>query len=326
MGLTGRSCTRLRSAGFLLMILKTKRLWLLLAGVLLRGPGGGPGVAPREAAKIEFGPLALYPTLQILNAGVDDNVFNDASAPQRDYTMTVESRVLSVLRLGSNELLFQVGSDYVWFNEFSSERSNNPRYACASTCRPAGSSRSSVPSTSARASAAVPRLTPARAASTATRWAAWHSKSHRARPSPRRSGSTKRTTTEGESFRGVALDDELNRSGRGADAGVRYAITPLTTMSVTAGYEEQKFKQSHLRDLKRYMVGPTFEFSPEAAIRGRASQRLSCSGPKTRPWRKARASPTRRRSVGRSMDGRRSSSKQEEISAILIKIPNPTTC
>ena len=35
--------------------------------------------APREAAQIEFGTLALYPTLQILDAGLDDNVFNDPS-------------------------------------------------------------------------------------------------------------------------------------------------------------------------------------------------------------------------------------------------------
>jgi hypothetical protein len=74
---------------------------------------------------------------------------------------------------------------------------------------------------------------------------------------------------EGETFRNVALDAALNRSGRGADAGVRYAITPLTTLSVTAGYEQQVFKESHIRDLTRYTVGPTLQFSPEAALRGR---------------------------------------------------------
>jgi hypothetical protein len=79
------------------------------------------------------------------------------------------------------------------------------------------------------------------------------------------------TYDEGEQFRGVALDTALNRSGRGADAGVRYALTPLTTLNVTAGYEEQTFKESHIRDVKRYTLGPSLEFSPEAAIRGRAS-------------------------------------------------------
>jgi hypothetical protein len=50
---------------------------------------------------------------------------------------------------------------------------------------------------------------------------------------------------------------------------VRYAITPLTTIAVTAGYEEQTFKESHIRDVTRYTLGPTVEFSPEAAIHGR---------------------------------------------------------
>ncbi len=67
--------------------------------------------------------------MQILDAGVDDNVFNDGSAPQRDYTLTVSTKVLAVVRLGSNELLFQTGNDYVWFQEFSSERSSNAQYA-----------------------------------------------------------------------------------------------------------------------------------------------------------------------------------------------------
>ena len=85
MGLTGRSCTWL--ADYLLMILKTKSLWALLCGALLTAsPASAQITAPREAAQIAFGPLSLYPSLQIVDVGVDDNVFNDAEAPQTDYT------------------------------------------------------------------------------------------------------------------------------------------------------------------------------------------------------------------------------------------------
>jgi hypothetical protein len=79
------------------------------------------------------------------------------------------------------------------------------------------------------------------------------------------------TFDDGEVFRDVALDAALNRRGRTFDAGVRYAVTPLTTLSVLAGYDAQIFPDSHVRDVKRYTVGPTVEFSPEATIRGRAS-------------------------------------------------------
>ena len=37
--------------------------------------------------------------------------------------------MLSVLRLGSNELLLQVGYDYLWFQDITSERSSNMNYA-----------------------------------------------------------------------------------------------------------------------------------------------------------------------------------------------------
>ena len=252
------------------MILKTKTLWLLLAGgVLAAAPVEAQISAPREAAQIEFGTLALYPTFQILDAGVDDNVFNDPLAPQRDYTMTVASRVLTVYRLGSNELLFQAGNDYVWFQEASSERSNNTQYAMrfnmsASRFKPyvgVDHLRTRVrrsPEIDARARRVDRNVVGGMAFEVSPRTAL--------------TASARLDDTnyeEGELFRNVELDAALNRSGRAADAGVRYAVTALTTLFVTAGYEEQKFKESHIRDLTRYTVGPTLEFSPEAAIRGR---------------------------------------------------------
>jgi hypothetical protein len=255
-----------------LMILKTKGLWIGMAAILMTAtPAIGQITAPREAAQIELGPVSIYPSLQIVDAGVDENVFNDGSAPQRDYTLTVASRVLTVLRLGPNELLFQTGNDYVWFREFSSERSSNAQYAV-------------------RFNLSASRLKPFMGAEQVrTKSRTGPEIDTRARRLDRTVlgglgfDLTQRTSLtasvrfdesnyeDGEVFRGVALDDALNRSGRGGEAGVRYAVTPLTTLSVLAGYEEQTFGANDVRDLKRYTLGPTVEFSPEAAIRGRAS-------------------------------------------------------
>lgn len=252
------------------MMLKTKGLWVLLGGALLTpAPVAAQITAPREAAQIELGPLSLYPSLQIVDAGFDENVFNDGTEPQRDYTMTVASRMLGVIRLGSNELLLQSGNDYVWFREFASERSSNAQYAArfnlsASRFKPfvgAEHIRTRTrrsPEIDARARR-VDRLVLAGLGFDLT-------------PRTSLTASVQANDTayeEGERFRGVALDQALNRSGRKADAGVRYAVTALTTMAVTAGYEEETFEASHIRDVKRYTVGPTLEFSPEAAIRGR---------------------------------------------------------
>lgn len=252
------------------MILKTKNLWLVIGGALLIvAPAEAQISAPREAAQIEFGTLAFYPSFQIVDAGIDDNVFNDASAPQRDFTMTASSRALAVLRLGSNELLFRVGDDYVWFQDSTSERSNNMQYAVrfnmsASRFKPyigAEYLRTRVrrsPELDARARRVDRNMLGGIAFEVSPRTAI--TASARLEES---------NYEEGEIYRTVELDAALNRSGRAADAGVRYAITALTTLSVTAGYEEQTFKESHIRDLTRYTVGPTLEFNPEAAIRGR---------------------------------------------------------
>jgi hypothetical protein len=224
---------------------------------------------PVEAAHVEFGRIAFYPTLQLLDAGIDDNVFNDGVAPHRDYTMTFAAKVLASAKLGSNELLGQIGSEYVWFKEFDTERAGNMQYAMrfnlsASRFKPfigAEHLRSSArrgPEIDTRArrtdqflvSGLNYELTPRTSLTASARF-------------------DSSIYDDGESFRGIPLDESLNHAGRGGDAGVRYAVTPLTTVSVLAGYEEETFDEAHFRDLKRFTVGPSFEFSPEAMIRGR---------------------------------------------------------
>lgn len=252
------------------MIQKTKTLWMLVGAAFLGAwPAAAQITAPREPAPLAFGPLSLHPTLQIVDAGIDENVFNDGAAPERDYTLTVATRVLAVLRVGANELLFQTGNDYVWFHQFDSERSSNAQYAMR---------------VNLSASRFKPFIGAEHIRTRARRTPEIDARARRVDRSvvgginfdltPRSSltASVKLDDVsydEGERFRGVALDSALNRSGRTGEAGVRYAITPFTTLAVTAGYEEQTFVQSHIRDLKRYTVGPSIEFSPEAAIRGR---------------------------------------------------------
>ena len=252
------------------MILKTKILWLAVGAILLSADSLLAQLsAPADAAHVEFGPVALFPTVQLLDAGVDDNVFNDGVAPHRDYTFTLATKVLSVVRLGGNELLFQAGSDYVWFKEFETERSGNANYATRFNLS-ASRFKPFVGAEHIRSSARRGPEIDARAR-----------RSDQAVLGGLRYELTARTSLtasarvdssiydDGETFRGVALDQALNHTGRGGEAGVRYAVTALTTVAVTAGYEEETFDEAHARDLKRYTVGPSFEFSPEAAIRGR---------------------------------------------------------
>ena len=231
-------------------------------------PASAQLVAPRERAPIEIGSVSLYPRVRVTDSGKDSNVFREATLPKEDYTATVSSRVLGVAKIGSNELLFSTGSDYVWFQKYESERSNNGAYA-------------------ARFNVNASRFQPFIGASYVV---------SSSRPNPEIDGRVRRieravqtgvafnlaertalvataqlddsTYSDGEAFRGVELAEPLNRTGRVYSGGVKYALTPLTTLSVTGEVGRDRFPESHLRDANSYSINPTLIFSPDAAIQG----------------------------------------------------------
>jgi putative beta-barrel porin BBP2 len=225
--------------------------------------------APREAAQILMGPLSVYPTLRIVDAGKDRNVFNDEENPKEDFTFTVASRALAVLKIGVNEVMFSTGNDYVWFRDFAEERSSNTRYAgranlSAGAFKPfVGFDRQHTrsrpnPEIDARALRLDRSVVAGFSFSTADRTAMTASVM-----------ADDSAYADGQVYRGSDLGDALNRVGRSMSAGVRYKITPLTSVAINANYGEDTFPDSHIRDAKSYSVVPTLEFSPDAAIRGR---------------------------------------------------------
>jgi hypothetical protein len=244
-----------------------------LACLLLVLPAGVDAqiLAPREAAQIEFGPLSLYPSLRVVDAGVDENVFNDTDNPRSDLTFTVASRALAVLRLGLNELMFSSGSDYVWFKEYGSERSSNAIYAArfnlsASRFKPyIGAERVRTrarvsPEIDERARRIERMATVGSAFSLTERTALTMSAQW-----------SNSTFDQGEQFRGTRLDTALNDTVRAYSAGARYTVTPFTTLAVTGNFVEDIFRDAPFRNSKSYSVTPVLEFAPEAALRGRVS-------------------------------------------------------
>jgi len=247
---------------------------LVRAGVACLIPLFGPSeasaqvTAPREPAQIAIGPASLYPTLRLAEAGLDDNIFNDAENPKEDVTATLEARLLSVVRLGLNELLFTVGSDYVWFKDYVSERTTDSSYAVrfnlsASRFKPFLGTGSTW--TSDRANVEID--TRARRFERMVTGGANFGLTDRTSIT----GSVQRDELrfqDGERFRGVELAGTLNSTGLTYTGGIRYALTPFTTISANGVYRVETFEQSPFRDAKSYAVTPMVEFAPEAIIRG----------------------------------------------------------
>jgi hypothetical protein len=227
--------------------------------------------APTEGAPIEFGPVSIYPSLGLVDIGTDSNVFNDGTGAKEDYTFTFQSRVMTVLSGGANRLMFQTGSDLVWFQKYKDQRSSNAQYAL-------------------RADLTWSRFKP---------YVSADRLKTRARPNVEIDARAKRTERsvqagidyvvssitsitasarvddsryeDGEKFRGVELADALGHSGRGVSAGMKFVLTPFTTLVMTADVEQDRFRGNHLRDSNSLRFAPALELSREAAISGRVA-------------------------------------------------------
>jgi hypothetical protein len=238
--------------------------------------------APREGAQIQFGPVGLYPSLQIVDAGRDSNVFDDGANPKKDDTFTVQSRALVVTRLGLNELMVSTGSDYVWFRRYKGERSSNGTYALrfnlsASRFKPfIGADRSR---TRARPNAEID-VRARRLERSALAGTNFNLTERTAITSSIRADDS--SYDNGQRFRGVDLAQALNRTGRSYTGGVRYLLTPLTTLVMAGNYALDIFPKSHIRDSKTYSFAPALEFSPDAAIRGRMAGGIEIFKPNDR--------------------------------------------
>ncbi len=227
---------------------------------------------PREAAQIEIGPLSVYPSLRVIDAGKDNNIFNEENTPKEDFTFTIASRAVAVLKLGLNELLFSSGNDYVWFRDFADERSSNARYAArvnisANRFKPfVGVERQH---TRSRPNSEID----ARALRLERSVVAGFSLSTADRTDIIASATVDDSTyAQGQRYRGADLADALNRVSRKASAGIRYKITPLTSLAINANYGEDRFPDSHIRDARSYSVVPALEFSSFEVNGGRLTR------------------------------------------------------
>jgi hypothetical protein len=77
------------------------------------------------------------------------------------------------------------------------------------------------------------------------------------------------TFADDEFFRGVELAETLNASNYRYEAGMRFELTPLTTLQITASSQWDRFESAEERDARTIRVTPSFDFAPSALISGR---------------------------------------------------------
>jgi hypothetical protein len=225
---------------------------------------------PSTTARIHFGPLALNPTIGISNVGIDTNVFNTWDDPKQDFTATVTPGTDLWLQAGRTRLSGRANVGYVYFQQYSQERSFNTDL----------SARYEVNLYHVRPYAIVSYLN--------TRERPGFEIDARARRFEHAYGFgadvplTSRTTFGVEArrqatsyaadalFLGTYLRDVFDRREDTLQASVHYKLTPLTTFVVQASAERARFTYSPVRNSDAVRVMPGVEFNAFAIIQGSA--------------------------------------------------------
>jgi hypothetical protein len=248
-----------------------------LAGMLglpaaLYGQGNAAPVDPPKSVPLHLGPVALAPTLSLVNVGWDSNVYHlpvDADV-EDDFTMIARPEVQAWLRLGRARAHGRSIWDFAYFRDHPSERSVDMGHE----------GRLLLPLT---------RVTPY----VSGRWV-----SARQRTGFEIDERTRRHEVGGDA--GVDLRllsrtnvdiavrrsrvefDRTNVSGdslvsefddytsRGVGVTVRQQLTPLTSLAVTVDRYQDRFDLVPERDSNSLAIASGLEFKPFALISGKA--------------------------------------------------------
>jgi hypothetical protein len=246
---------------------------ICLITILLGGPTelwaqGSAPPDPIESMPFRFGAMGLSPTLSITNLGIDSNVFNDAVDPQSDFTMTVTPRIQARLRSGRTLLSGSLATGLIYYKEFSEERSIDYTADVRGDVdlgrfRPYASAARL--DTQERLNAELDIRAP-RVQTDLIAGASFYATARMGIVGSIRQSSL--TFDEASVFEGVPLSRTLNSDTTIVEGGLEFYVTPLTTVSVVASRQEDRFDQSPERDADSIRVMPSIRLEAPAIVEG----------------------------------------------------------
>jgi hypothetical protein len=247
------------------------------AGIVLGLLGAGVPAAAQsspelpETSPFRTGPVSFYPSVLLQDVGLDSNVYNSWTNPQEDFTFTISPRLQAGVTSGSVRVVTTGSAGFAYYQTFKDQQAVNGATSIkferlSGRLRPFGGAdllrarerrgedmdvRVRSTRNAANAGADV-QLSPVTAL---TAWV--------------RRDQVKYDDTE--QFLGVSLAEQLNSTSQLVAGGAKFAVTPLTTITVAAEYQRDRFQSSPVRDSNSVRVASTVDFDAAAIVTGRAS-------------------------------------------------------
>jgi hypothetical protein len=240
----------------------------LVAGVSPRAFAQADPNGPDPAkVKVQVGPIMMSPTITFGNIGIDENVFDDATAPKRDFTMTISPKTDIWLRFLGSWFNGTINEDLVWYQTYASERSANTTYGL-NWKLPLSRFTANVGATHTSTRERQGYEIDERAPLTLNSYLASVSVGLVSDTSlEAKVTSTRSAYDSTDVFEGILLN-ELNETSTTVAISLSHKLTPLTTLAfgVDRGYD--RFDLDPLRDANRTDGTATLRFDPVALLKG----------------------------------------------------------
>jgi hypothetical protein len=223
---------------------------------------------PRSGARMHVGPLYLTPTIVLQDFGVDSNVFNSSSRKESDLTFALRPQIDGVAGSSRARIVFQSVTDLIYYARHATERGINQDFSGAGQVtlgRVVLSARGTYGNTRRRPNEEID----ARARRVETSSDLGAKVALFGKLSLESGVRTARTDYDPTAtYENIRLAETLNRSNRTGYAALRYALTPITAVALTAEVVEERFKLSPIRDADSTGAYAGVDFNPRAMISG----------------------------------------------------------
>jgi hypothetical protein len=221
--------------------------------------------------RVRVGPVALNPTIELTSLGVDTNVFYQPDGEQkRDFAFTLTPKTDAWMKVGPTWITGSVREDIVWYQKYSSERSGNNFYSIGWVVP---LNRLGFGFEGRRLSARDRPGFEIEARSQRSELEGRGSIEYRAFAKTflgLRGGRQRVDFDEDAVFLGTNLQFELNRTMTTGAFTIKHQLTPLTSIALDVGRQQDRFGFSPLRDSDSTTAGLQVSFDPFALIKGNA--------------------------------------------------------